>query len=642
MPSLPYEIREFNGLLPGLDRKRVDTPYVVEGRNFLVDLDGPITAFGREWVMHKEFADARGLQTLRGLTANSLYYMCHDSIQAYDFDARQLYPVFRHATRQEYWPWTAARVGNSLFMVNKEVGLVEYNRVTGVFRLITGTYIPATLYACTASGGRLILLSDDSIAWSEIDNGTADGFIPSTNTGAGAQALSIVSAAAEPLYVLSYAGGFLTYTTMGILQSERVTSANPFRHRMLSDAHVAINPWCIIPFVEEGKNLHLVLTRRGFYTTDGIQAPTQWEPIMSEFLHSRLFTTMSTNRTDMTLRIDYNNDYGWLTVAVSRDNRPAIYTYTYVHYVPSKKWGVYSRQHLGFIELYMGVPQLLRYVYGTAEADSTVYRFASTDSDRQYPTWHIWHLDYKTDVEIPAQYAGIDETSIMPSFIKLTADSLELLVDEAGTYDARYAISESVTPATMPVEEADTPVLLTGTYYMRTNLLAQLGLLHIAAYPTPYSDHELDAYVVVGPLRADTEPPPAIDSLLELQDLYVGMLEGGLADTIEDYIRDYSTDEVVEDWNLLSGVEDYGVGAGNNTSYKIELIGTIDGYNAWSINDYTHYITPELVAAAGYAKQYAGTVQGLFNYAKFTADEVGEAFHLKFLRHQTMIAGQYY
>ena len=43
-------VQNFKGLLPPLDRRRVNEPYCVEGMNFVMSVDGPYSGLGRTFI----------------------------------------------------------------------------------------------------------------------------------------------------------------------------------------------------------------------------------------------------------------------------------------------------------------------------------------------------------------------------------------------------------------------------------------------------------------------------------------------------------------------------------------------------------------------------------------------------------------
>ena len=66
------------GLYPALDRKKLAKPYVVDGKNFIVDLDGPKSAFGYKQPWH-EFEDSHFMQSFP--VGTDIFYFSRDILE---------------------------------------------------------------------------------------------------------------------------------------------------------------------------------------------------------------------------------------------------------------------------------------------------------------------------------------------------------------------------------------------------------------------------------------------------------------------------------------------------------------------------------------------------------------------------------
>ena len=631
MSDFPFNT--FKGLVPGVDRRRSDVPYVVDGQNFLVDIDGPYSGLGRTWFVNGEINEPRGIQTLRSSDESQTYLFTGDSICIFDTTSRRLVSIFVHTLRTQFWPWTRALVGGYLYFANKELGLLQYDPVTGLWSWITGVNIPSTVYACCESAGRLCLLGPTALHWSKIDDGSNTGFAPSTATGAGFQLLSIIASSTQPLMLLPYFDGVLTYTSAGIMQSTAVDATNPFRHRVLSRQHVIINPWCVVRVGEEQEEQHIMLCRRGLFATQGTDRPAIWQGLMGEYLHQNILPNIDLTNTMMTIRLDHQFDRGILSVSLAEDSRIAVFTKAFMYYVPSQEWGVYSRVHTGFFEFkFTTGPLSTNYQYGVCDSDGSLFYFSSTDSDNTYPLITDSLIDYKSYFDIPTEYAA---TSLFSDTISITADDISG-VTIAGTYDIRTELENVVSPDTI-TQTADDTYVSGGHTMMSTAFDAQVAMVRFVVGVNPYYANPLDSYILVGPFQVQ---PTEIDFVTQFQSAVVGMLDSGINDQLEDYVLDYAGTDVVQDWNSLTGDEDWGTASGDNTSYTTEFIGTVDGYTVWEPNQMTQQIEPELILLEGRSRHLAGSVVGVYNYVKFSTPVAGETFHLKTLRLNLLNAGR--
>lgn len=633
MPQVPLEWSLFRGLQPGIDRKRVPDAYVVEGENFLVDVDGPVSIFGKRWQIFDSIEEPRGIQALDDGPEEDLYWCLHDSINVWEPATRQLVPVFEHPQRVEWWPWTRARVGTFIYLCNKEIGLIRYCTTACLWQAVTGSNVPPDPIAVCESGGRLVILSNEFITWSAIDDGSNAGLAPSTATGAGFQSLSIISSNPRALMVLPYSGGVISYARAGVLRSElRETSPNPFRHRVISRTHPVLNPWCaiVLPSVgdSEEPESHLFLTPRGFYTTDGRERPKMWQPLLSEYFHRQVLPRLQhADFNRMSVRLGRLFQDNAVTVSVSEDSRSAIYTHAWVVYTPTGDVGNYAQGHTAFVPFIKDG----EYESGVVDVNGIMWSFTFTAFDLAYPAETLWTVDFRLPTESwPAIFRGISAESLLGTHMTLMTESPENFVT-AAVYNTRTTVFRGESPAVLdtPYEAAigDTA----SVWFTDINRVARAV---DEGVPQP-----LNASILVGPLKLPgAEPLPAVDTLLQTQSIIVGMLEGGIADEIRDYL---TTDtDVIEDWNVLDGQEDWGQLAGDVTNYTVHLQGTLDGYRVWQVDGVPQEISPELAKSEGRTQHMVGVVAGQYLFLRVTTDVLGESFHLKHLKASVTSAGR--
>lgn len=639
MPVEPKEYKQFKGLLLPLDRKRIAEPYVVDGKNFMVDLDGPVSIFGRTWISHDQVAEPRGFQTCGCIASDVMFWFLEDCIAMFDVVSRQVYPVYAHVTRQEFWPWSTASVGGVQYFANKEVGLLSRNPLTGLWTVVSGANIPPVVYGCCESYGRLVVLgteSDGSAAracWSAIDNGSNSGFTPSTVTGAGFQALSIIAGRLTPFRPEPYADGFIAYTSRGIAKFENVQAANPFRFRVLSRNETPLNPWVIARIGGQSRDQHVFLSHRGFYTTFGDEKPVVWQELTSEGLHRNILPTIDHRQGEFTTRLDYNEDNGWFTVSISQDSRPLVYSYALAYYEASDEWGSFNKSHTGLASVSLNAGPFEGVHYGMCDTNGNVFRFSFTDSDRMYPVLPFFGFDYKTAYDIPAQLMASGNSIFNDQVIATAYDISE--VTDAGVYDIRFEFAEHESPNAfaIPAETSD----FTGTPLIFGDAVGlQAALIELVVQPLTMTELPLEATILVGPITGQADK---IDQVSQFQELIISMLEAGFSDTFEDYIEDYPDIVVEEDWNGSGDTEDWGESSGNNTEYSVRLIGTLDAYRTWVANNVEQIKVPALIAQTGRNKHVAEVVSGVYLFVEISTNNIGETFHLKVLRANIANAG---
>jgi len=640
MVSQAAEIRQFKGLIPIVDRKRAAEPYVVDGKNFFVDLNGPVSGLGRTWLFDGLVREPRGWQVLRDGPAIDTFHFTGDSIQRYDVTTRTLYPVYTHTLRTEFWPWTRAVVGSVAYYCNREIGVIKHDYVLGEWEDITGNAnMPTTPTAICESAGRLIILGEVAVAWSTIDDG--EDLVPSTATGTGFQLLSLLSSNARPMMVLPYSNGFMTYTQAGIMRSEEVDAANPFRHRPFSRDHQILNPWAVQRIGGTDREQHILLTERGFFSTFGDTVPEIWAPLMGEFFHRNLIPNIDTElRTNMTFRIEADFKTGWVLVSVSDDSRSSFYSRAFVYYIPSEEWGVYSRVHHGFGEIGINAGPMAGFHYSVMDVEGSSWCFTFSDSDEGYPETGNYQIDFSLPFDMPPRnFAGIasSEPTIMPSAMTMTFDDISM-VDEAGVYNLESEQVRKFSPVVMPDESADETPTEDTVNVMRCAIGSQAALRQVAVAPVASTSAPLLAEITVGPFRLPQET--SIDHIAQLTETVVGMLDSGVADEFEDYLEDFLDDSVIEDWLTATGSEDWGQVAGDQTEYTSTWFGTLDGYTTWAANDLTQEVLPLTVSQTGRIRHLAGSCSGSYVLLKFSANNIGESFHLRTLKYNMIDAGQ--
>lgn len=336
--------RRFEGLKPALDHRQRGQPAVLEGRNFMLNAEGPYSAFGAEFVTYQKLNNPEDVQTFRigtfsVITQPTAFLRLDETSQHY-------YPVVTFTDGGEVFPWKHAQVAFKHFFAKKGQDLVVYDEVSGEWSSVTpgSDDVPVGCCSVATSAGRLVVQGSSVSAWSAIDNGL--DLAPSTATGAGFQSLAIVGGG-EPLGVYANDTGFISYTTHGVMRSEYVNASNPFRHEPLSNRrHVPLNPYCVLDFEDD---THILLTKTGLYITAG-KKPEPWQPLMSEYLTQDVLPFRDLSIVPV-IRLTYNADRKWFFISIAENSEPTVYRRAFVLYIPMDEWGSFDRPHTAFGEL---------------------------------------------------------------------------------------------------------------------------------------------------------------------------------------------------------------------------------------------------------------------------------------------------
>jgi hypothetical protein len=644
MAQLP--ITRFKGLTPLLDPKRIEEPVIVDGANFYVAPDGPTTGFARREILHHAFTEPKGVQSLKLTTLDSVFYFVDGAILEYDSVNRSLCPRLILAQPSVIWPWTSATVGGDVYFARKGYDLIKYTTQTGVWSAVTGPSVPTNIVAIAQSGGRLVALAAGVLAWTAIDDGT--DFTTSTVTGAGAQSLSLINSTDpdQPLILLPYEHGVMTYTTEGIMRSELVNAINPFRHRAISNRHVPINPFCAINIAE---NTQVILARSGFFTTvenNRAEDPVAWQPAMGEHLHLNILPLLDLNA-NASVRLSHDFDRGWFFVSLADGSDTSVYNKSFMLYMPSNEWGSFNRVHTAFLDVKIESGPNAGFHAGFCDNAGSLFQFIPELSvvDELFPDGDKWIYDYHP----PAEFTPRTEDGVyrMPTHMHMAPFSEHIFTRGAGVYNLDDDLAQPEYFSVMPTRLPELSIWDDGQSVwdggastwdvMHSSLTMQTALRHILvltrlanAKPAP-----LDGFIRIGVFRGGTKLD--IDELINVLTVSISANEPPEPVIFEDYINDYAGSEVIEDWNILDEpAEDYGLNTVIFSDYTVELLGTIDGFNVWE----NQRKVPSLIQSEGRTRYYDGNITGLYHLIDIKAEAVEHVFQIKVVELEIIPVGR--
>lgn len=640
------QANEIEGIQPALEPRKITKPFVMAGRNFLIDVDGPYSGFGSRFPTYEKVAPQTNAETVR--VGEQVFLFTSKAIFTYNTVAQVFEPIFVFDTEIiTLGAWSVAFVGNRYYFVHVDLDLLEWVPSTNTWTLITDN-VPAGLVSGCESNGRLVLLGAEYIAWSAL--GVGDDLLPSLTTGAGNQHISIIGG--TTLAVRSYGGGFLTYTSQGILKSEFSTGVSPFRHLPLTRDIQPLNAFCVLPI---DINTHIILDRKGFFSTDGGK-PQPWQPLMSEYLSHRLFPQYERRLRDkFVFRLTYSNPRKLVILSFADPSSPSIYLYAYFYYMPVEKWGIFNERHLFFGEINISEGALEGFNFGYVDEFGFTHSFLTLPYNEQAPDFGLYDY-YHSGYESAARYVG--DTLVVTSTMFMSSTNFEpftgvgsglyQLISSEWFEDEQDAMPTLPEVVTVEVEDYN---LGSGSedwnsdsgeedwggepyYYLFT---MQSGAYHGVRYllPSVYSPTYggLNSFIQIGLFRFTEAKYP--DEMQLLTELTVGM-DGVGGETI---IEDWNSAEFnhTEDWNSLDDVEDYGENLTDNRMYDIEVWGTLDGTaSVFADNE----VVPYLYDRAGAMDFYQLQITGLYTILKISALETGQSYHLKSLELSGTLAGR--
>jgi hypothetical protein len=626
---------QVKGLIPVLDPRQVKDIFVIDGKNFLVDAEGPYSAFGMRWANRQQVFDTRNLCTFE--VGDEVFVFTNSCVLGYDKVADVYYPLFTFDFANGDFPWTYALVGGVHYFARQNVGVVYYNPSTEYWGIATGTLLPTTPYSVAEAGGRLVVLGADYIAWSNIDDGL--DLEPDPSTGTGAQALSIIGG--SPLGVYKTIDGFLVYTTKGILKGTLTGTVIPYRFDGIAgEEFVPVSPYCITIGYN---NYHYLLTPSGICRTIG-KVPETWQPVMGEYFTKKLFPFADLSNAGL-FRLSFSRKMRLLFISLSETGTAFEYTKAFVCYMPKEEWGVCNHQHVCCGVVPIQRPSTGGFNYGYFNYNGIAF-YASEYQYSEIPPDETDGF-YKTLEHTYIAFIDGTGTAEFVTFGEMYSEDPAQYPEVAGIYVKEFG-DEYISPDTLEAD-AETAVATIGL-----DLLYGSGVVDFLTEPNavvdfnaiPDSSFEttgvggfgmeaafsslvgstylpLNSYIDVGLLRFNESQYP--DELNGFDFIHVGTDDVPGEHVVTDFLTE--ADLVVDFLTAADLIVDLGDSPAFETSYGISVRGTLDGTNVFEENERV----PDLVVDDGGMKLYSVYNVGLYHRIKLTALEENESFHLKLL-----------
>lgn len=586
-------IPRIRGIVPALDRKQLGDTHVVDGRNFVMDVEGPKSAFQSIFLSNQTFTDEDILQWQTfNLSQSDTVVFISNAILRYDALTDHWYPIFTFTKSDptSRFPWSRARVGGIHYFASKGLGnkIIKYTPLLDTWETLTPVnttgLMPDDIYLVMQSFGRLVISGETQTQNSAISDGT--DLVTSTTKKIGSQSHALVGGG-TPIIGKHTRYGFLVYTTEGILRAEfsdQLTVA--FRYDVLSEQE-HLKPISPFTFIEISDGQHVFLDITGFYQTDGREIKP-WQPLMSEWWSSKrrsLFDT--TNEENASVRLSINRDRQWVFFSISETSGGISYDYAYVLYLPLDEWGLFSEQHAAFGDLILttGPESGLSFGY-ICGLSGCLRKFVDAIQNEVAPDFKVL-TNFKESFEFPAR--NNDDITVVTSEIELTVFDKSLFSD-TGLYDTNNAI-----------------------------VVRDIG--------------SLNSYIDIGLFRLLDEKES--DVLSAITDVIIG--QSAQADTSE--VVNYNTlPTIVENWNTITPdeFEDWGQGLADGVIYVAKALGTLDGVKQFA--DQLETLTQVTDIDEVNTDENENTLYftcdntGIFHIIRVEALLTGHSFHMKFVQ----------
>lgn len=638
------------GLQLAVDRKLVQKPAVVSGKNFVVEIEGPRSGFAFESMYDKLWHDDY-LQSFR--FSNYIIYIGrrivdgHVAFYFLNWPKRQweVLDMYTGLTTYIHFPFTFAMVGGKYYFAHREVGVIEFDKTTLEFTDVT-SYFPANTFYIAESAGRCIAVSPGFASWSAIDN--ARDFTPSTVTGAGAQSLALTGTPSDDngyLGLQSTASGFLVFLDSGVLKATIINSALIFRFANVEDGKIPFSQLCISKL---SQSQIVVLAKDGLWITNG-QKFEAWQPLMSEYLKRQVIPKLQ-EETIGQIQLHYAKLREWFFISYTFARDYGTYQHADVSYLPRQEWGSFDITHKGFVEVDL-LNDGSNFESGFIDVNGHAAVFNdltaniellpqddSSPSDLQSAVFYADELFDKTSYKYNAVHRAV--TNSRGSSDWLVHDSLAnekvSWPTQAGFFEL-YGAQELLQDVSedSPID-ATVVIDANNIYYPATNSNGNYHEVQVYKYlRQDVYQTSLACEFLIGPFRFTDNN--VNDQLSLISKVAISMTDVGDSAIVRDWLTEPNPD-VVNDWmanpNGPDVINDWGYGIADGSNYLFTGVGTLDGYKEFLTEEYNTY------DLEGKTRFYSTDFQGIYNFINLQALGVNDYMHLKLIETTGILAGR--
>lgn len=620
MSTLTVFAKDLLPWTPDIDSRRSDKPEIITGQNFIDDIDGPRSAWSSNYVNFNYWdVFTRGkINELR--LAKGMLYGTQTGVWSIDPVSGLAVPILLISVVNKFWPWTIAYVGGVYYLAQFDVGLWQYNPINNTIAHIVTPFNDLARFV-SESKGRLIVLTPDVVVTSALDDGT--DLNPSLTTAAGAQSLSLVGG--DGYRIESIPDGFLVYLSAGIMKATFTQQAFVFSYDNLTPGIKVFNPNAGVFIPRVGAlsldNSGLNLTREFNYTDLGIPQP--WEIEKADYIKKNILAFLDQTSFG-TIGMYYSIQMQMLFIFFSANTNPGLFYTTFVWSSVSKKWSSFDIQHYGIFETYDASSNT--YACSYMGSDGYMHAFSNANFTQTLPTPPLMLGDfvYRASIEetvIAEINAGGVEYQLGVTEINLTdynPFTFQNLTGNVGTFQMNF------TPYSDTVNDAqdDPPIIIgnpiVGGTYINMDVS---GGIELFAIPYVLPQIGLASSLQVGPFRFT-------DQLYADQTSMVDTISLDLSPTSNfNVFEDWNIlNAPAEDWNTLTGSEDWGAGVQTPNSFGLILRSSNDGVNPGEQGD--EDLVPFQDLGSSQVFKPSGW-SGVYHLMTLKAIDPGQSFALK-------------
>lgn len=575
MASQTVVMRDVLGLSPGVEPRNSDRIFLLDSRNAVFDSLGPKSDFGSRFITTYPLGEPEHSQgcRLRVQGGDRVFTFTSDSILEWrqDLGGWAVIYVNPDGPVQPY-RWTSGYLNGVMYFCHPSTGMLKYPLDSQICQKMFEDGVPSQPISMCVTNGRVCIMDEGFLYWSGPSSGL--DYIPRLG-GAGFQRIAD-RVAGDPIMVMPYAKGALVFTTGGILRCEFTGDSAVFHFRSMNTEYRPINSFCL--FMLDDNTVGIV-DERGIFQTSG-ETPTPAAPLFNEFLIQYLQRYQF--KQGFNVRVEWDDLKKRLYLSTSTTRYSALYEKAFVLYPTVDKWGSFDKAHYGILPLLIQDGADTLDYFGFVDSDGLVNYWLEAASC-EIPTDQVGLNAIYPLIQKTPSYASGEVGRICSSSMTLNTVSVSEIAGEV----AGYYVPGSDTPVTPNLGPLDAMV--------------QLGLIYLG----DSAEH---------------------DRMIEVNRLFIGSAHSGLADLdTEDWalIPSGTSDE---DYAAGIGTEDFGVEGTNYVNHGLRLIGTVDGRAIWDS------VVPEMVQFNRAGRNYSCHVTGVWHILELTAEEVGQAFHIRHVR----------
>ena len=346
----------FPGLAPTIDARRANQPFVVDGKNFTIDIDGINSNFGAD-VLFFATANSDGMRVYPGVVyyapeSKRTFLLNYEGIFEISINALRanLIYAFEESSQQlkdkyKYYTWSFAQFGTKFYFVHPLFGTVYFfDTATNILDFIENL---SGVIAICKGANRLFYVTKSILGWSAIDEPV--NITSSTITGAGFQALALINVQDEDSVItcLPYTQGVITYTKQGYIRSRYVEALNPLQHRAFQ--HSVEMPFSQKTVIQVWDSSHIWLAKDGFYRSNWIDPLEKWQPLMGDHFQEILTRTIL-----LSPSLYFSTHLQKIFVSINDSEGPTVspgdFNKSFVYNLETDAWSSFDLPHYYFYE----------------------------------------------------------------------------------------------------------------------------------------------------------------------------------------------------------------------------------------------------------------------------------------------------